>query len=166
MITRCEDLLRGTQIKFLPTRCRTFGLVVELGAQMGAKRGSGALLSIDFRPPWGGSAASIHHGRFPHFSPCDCSFFIVQRGKRTAEPLIALSMPSRPSRDWRSATLKTIVHHVQSVSWRPSTASVTMAPQGGRWRSEARSPALQEPIFDHFWAPNSANTQKKRKVIG
>ena len=29
-----------------------------------------------------------------------------------------------------------------------------------------RSPALQEPIFDHFWAPNSANTQKKRKVIG
>ena len=39
-------------------------------------------------------------------------------------------------------------------------------PQGGRWRSEARSPALQEPIFDHFWAPNSANTPKKRKVIG
>ncbi|SVE01799.1 uncharacterized protein METZ01_LOCUS454653 [marine metagenome] len=89
---------------------------------MGAKRGSGALLSIDFRPPWGGSAASIHHGRFPHFSPCDRSFCIAQRGKRTAEPLIALSMPSRPSRDWRSATLKTIVHHVQLVSWRPSTA--------------------------------------------
>ena len=37
---------------------------------------------------------------------------------------------------------------------------------GGRWRSEARSPALQEPIFDHFWAPNSANTPNKRKVIG
>ena len=59
VIIRCVDLFRRTQIKFLPTRCRTFGLVVELGAQMGAKRGPGALLSIDFRPPWGGSAASI-----------------------------------------------------------------------------------------------------------
>ena len=120
VIIRCVDLFRRTQIKFLPTRCRTFGLVVELGAQMGAKRGSGALLSIDFRPPWGGSAATPLWGRFPHFSPCDCSFCIVQRGKRTAEPMIALSTPSRPSRDWCSATLKTIVHHVQLVAWRPS----------------------------------------------
>ena len=143
MIIRCVDLVRRTQIMFSPTRCRTFDLVVELGAQMGAKRGSsGALLSIDFRPPWGGSAASIHHGRFPHFSPCDCSFCIVQRGKRTAEPMIALSTPSRPSRDWCSATLKTIVHHVQLVAWRPLTM------------------ALPEPLFGPFWAPNSPGHHK------
>ena len=146
MIIRGTDLFRRTQIIFSPTRCRTFGLVVELGAQMGAKRGSGALLSIDFRPPWGGSAASIHHGRFPHFSPCDCSFFIVQRGKRTAEPLIALSIPSRPSRDWCSATLKTIVHHVQLVAWRPWTAFHDGA---------ARSP---------FWGPFGHLTRQGSKT--
>ena len=78
----------------------------------GAKRGPGALFSIDFRP-WGGSAASIPSWRFPHFSPCDCSFCIVERGKRMAKPLIALSITSRPSRDWCSATLKTIVRPVQ-----------------------------------------------------
>ena len=120
-LTLYQYLVRRTQIIFSPTRCRTFGLVVELGAQMGAKRGSGALLSIDFRPPWGGSAASTPSWRFPHFSQCDRSFCIAQRGKRAAEPMITLSIPSRPSRDWCSATLKTIVHHVQLVAWRPST---------------------------------------------
>ena len=123
---------------------------------------AGERASDRHRPPWGGSS----NKRFPHFSPYDRSFCIAQRGKRTVESPIALSMPSRPSRDWRSATLKTIAHHVQSVSWRPSTASVTMSPQGGRWRSEKRSPALQEPIFGVFGAPNFTNTQKSIKMAG
>ena len=105
MIIRGLDLVRRTQIIFSPTRCRTFGLVVELGAQMGAKRGPGALFSIDFRPPWGGSAASIHHGRFPHFSQCDrvqiapFALYSVETGggtnDRVIDPFAAALWPTK-----------------------------------------------------------------------
>ena len=36
-ISRCIGSVRGTKIIFLPTRCRGFGLVVELGRLGGAK---------------------------------------------------------------------------------------------------------------------------------
>ena len=88
------------------------------GAKMGSERPSARSMSGRFGHHRG-IATFSQNG---HFSPTDRSFCTAHRGKRTAEPLIALSMPSRPSRDWRSATLKTIVHHVQLVSWRPSTA--------------------------------------------
>ena len=121
--------------------------------QKGAKSALRGHQPIDVRPfrtPSRGIAAFSQNG---HFSPTDRSFCTAHRGKRTAEPLIALSMPSRPSRDWRSATLKTIVHHVQLVSWRPSTAFDDGAP---------KSPFLAPS----FWAPSTPNTQKKQKVIG
>ena len=116
------DVVRRCKIIFLPTISSKFCLVPQLGPQKGAKSALRGHQPIDFRPfrtPSRGIAAFSQNG---HFSPTDRSFCTAHRGKRTAEPLIALSMPSRPSRDWRSATLKTIVHHVQLVSWRPSTA--------------------------------------------
>ena len=127
--TRRRSLFRTTKIRFYPTIFATFCFLAELGAQKGPKWALRGHQPIDFRPfrtPSRGIAAFSQNG---HFSPTDRSFFTAQRGKRTAEPLIALSMPSRPSRDWRSATLKTIVHHVQLVSWRPSTAFDDGAPK-------------------------------------
>ena len=122
MIARCIGLFRRTISKILPITLSTFWVLGVLGAQKGPKWALGGHQPIDFRPfrtPSRGIAAFSQNG---HFSPTDRSFCTAHRGKLTAEPLIALSMPSRPSRDWRSATLKTIVHHVQLVSWRPSTA--------------------------------------------
>ena len=51
------------------------------GAQMGAQKGSGALLSIDFRPrPWGGSAASIIMGTFHIFRRAIAPFSLYSAG--------------------------------------------------------------------------------------
>ena len=123
-------MIRRPEIKFLPITfcfCWVFGV---LGAQKGPKMGSERPSADRFQAVSDTIEGSPLFRKMDTFRPrTDRSFCTTHRGKRTAEPLIALSMPSRPSRDWRSATLKTIVHHVQLVSWRPSTAFDDGAPK-------------------------------------
>ena len=115
-------MVRRPEIILSPTIFSTFGVLGVLGAQKGPKMGSERPSADRFQAVSDTIEGSPLFRKMDTFSPADRSFCTGHRGKRTAEPPIALSMPSRPSRDWRSATLKTIVHHVQLVSWRPSTA--------------------------------------------
>ena len=52
MISQCIGLVRKVIIIFLPTRCRGFGLVLELGPQKGPKRVILTLCRSIFRPRW------------------------------------------------------------------------------------------------------------------
>ena len=150
MIIRCVDLVRGTQIKFLPTRCRTFGLVVELGAQMGAKRGPGALLSIDFRPPWGGSAASLsimsdfHIFRHP-IAPFSLYYTARETDGGTIDRVID------PFAPFEGLVLRHIENDRSSCSIGVLAAFIGLR----RW-------SCQEPIFGPFWAPNNSARKQKR----
>ena len=52
VVSRCISLVRGTKIIFLPTRCRGFGFVLELGPKKCPKSVILALCRSIFRPRW------------------------------------------------------------------------------------------------------------------
>ena len=105
MIIRCVDLLRRTKIIFLPTRCRGFCLVVELGRQGGAKTPCWPPSPLRFQPDPSARRAILQNGRLSHFSPTNRTRLDSAIGKQSTLSLHATrSLSSRtmghPSTAW------------------------------------------------------------------
>ena len=132
VIIRCVDLFRRTQIKFLPTRCRTFGFLAELGAQKGAQKGSGQRHCR--RPP--GHQLNIHDER-------SFSMWRSTNPSKGAKGSITRSMV--PPSVSRAVQCSRSDHMAKNVEIAHDGMEAADPPHGGR-RPRQSAPGA------HFWA--------------
>ena len=146
MISRCIGLVWGTKIIFLPTRCRGFGLVLELGPQKCPKR---AILELVDR-------FSGQGGRSSKMRPN-----IVRRPeqhRRTRKRLLHLFSDYPRSHTSPSVALSTriIVPGAMVVERGVHRAFGRIFDDRPPW-PENRSTSSKMALFGHFWGPNSRN---------
>ena len=155
MISRCIGLVSRVEIIFSPTRCRGFGLVLELGPQKCPKR---AILELVDR-------FSGQGGRSSKMRPN-----IVQRPeqhRRTRKRLLHLfsDCPRSHTSPSVALSIRIIVPGAMVVECGAHRAFGRIFDDRPPW-PENRSTSSKMALFGHFWGPNSRTKPKPRHLVG